>query len=164
MYGMWHALSRRHVHGLRFQPPATGGIHRIAGGVAQEPANAQSRHAAPRVAFVPLLKPRLHVTLHPVAVIAHQVGELVQHCVAEVVEHAAQDRLDVLHAERDGRSGVVVWDEAVKGDFPLDRQWPNVISRRCCVAREREGGGFRLGGPSEHAGHSLLDTRRGTLA
>ena len=92
MYGMWRALSRRHVHGLRFQPPATGGIHRIAGGVAQEPADAQSRHAAPRVAFVPLLKPRLHVTLHPVAVIAHQVGELVQHGVAEVVEHAAQDR------------------------------------------------------------------------
>ena len=71
MYGMWRALSRRHVHGLRFQPPATGGIHRIGGGVAQEAADAQSRHAAPRVAFVPLLKPRLHVTLHPFAVIAH---------------------------------------------------------------------------------------------
>ena len=68
--GMRAALSRRHVHGLLFQPPATGGIHRIASGVAQEPADAQSRHAAPRVAFVPLLKPRLHVTLHPVAVIA----------------------------------------------------------------------------------------------
>ena len=59
------ALSRRHVHGLRFQPPATGGVHRIAGGVAQEPADAECRHAAARVAIAPPENPRLHVTLHP---------------------------------------------------------------------------------------------------
>ena len=35
----------------------------------------------------------------------------------------ACDRVDVLHAERDGGSRVVVGDEAVKGDFPLDLQW-----------------------------------------
>ena len=58
--GMRAALSRRHVHGLRFQPPATGGVHRIAGGVAQEPADAECRHAAARVAIAPPENPRLH--------------------------------------------------------------------------------------------------------
>ena len=85
--GMRVALSRRHVHGLRFQPPATGGVHLIAGGVAQEPADAERRHAAARVAIAPPENPRLHVTLHPVAVIAYQAGEVVKH---------AQDRIDVL--------------------------------------------------------------------
>ena len=80
--GMRAALSRRHVHGLRFQPPATGCVHRIAGGVAQEPADAECRHAAARVAIAPPENPRLHVTLHPVTVIAYQAGEVVKHVFA----------------------------------------------------------------------------------
>jgi len=79
----------------------------------------------------------------------HHVVDLQWALVRCAQVQAAQDRVDVLHAERGGGSRAVAGDEAVKGDFPLDLQWlrptttPRLSALRAARACSHGGGSSR---------------------